>query len=150
MEVGRGCILSKLIAVFLALQAIPAQAQGTEGTRGAKYILGVIILDNLLPTYEPKYRANLRCALQHEFNSSVRLEMRLGNVAKDELNPRGVLDALCGLGAEISTVVLILRDSNSYDYLPIYKYTVNYISSLGIPLIVWNSYMPRVGNNAIV
>lgn len=109
------------------------------------YQLGVVILDNRYGHLELDKTA-VSCVLKESElpdNLAGKVGFRLTNLGKINFTPEGVLNALCELDTRINTVVLILPESNS-EFLSIYKYAVNYISSLGIPMIIWNSQLPRV------
>lgn len=109
------------------------------------YTLGVIIADDIsVRDIVKSYKHSLLCAVRYNLNDSLNLRVSLQEIPKKEFSPRRILEAVCKLNDSISTIVLILPQSNDYSYLPSYKYIVNHISSLGIPLIVWNSYMPKV------
>ena len=118
----------------------------TEGQQKTRYNLAVLILENVTPSSaEAKYRNFANCTVHYPNTVTDQLELvvTLTKIPRDHLSPRGVLEAFCNLKGVVSTVVLILPNGNSYQFLPIYKYVLNHLSSLGIPLIVWNGYMPR-------
>lgn len=132
------CLVMCVLPVIIAQQSVKY-----------RYNLAIIILDNVTPSsIKAAYQTAADCTVHHQLQSDdLELGVDLININKDTLSPQGVLNAVCNLEEEISTVILILPKSNSYQYLPIYKYTLNFISSHGIPIIVWNSYMPRVSQS---
>lgn len=108
-----------------------------------KYQLGVVILVDRYGKIEND-KQTVSCALDNLPDNLVNeVGFKVTNLDKINFTPRGILDALCKLDTRINTVILILPVTN-HEYLSIYKYTVNYISSLGIPMIIWNSQLPRV------
>lgn len=113
----------------------------------ARYNLGVILLGPTATAIsELDCLDMLDCAVQNTSDLGVKLKI----IESGNLTPRKVLETLCSFETEISTIVLVLPDNtNSYEHLPIYKFTVNHISSLGIPLVVWNSYMPKVSQYCV-
>lgn len=144
----------ELCVLFLHL-VVSAAAQQPNKTR---YNMGVIILDNVIPSsLNDRYLEKARCSIKYStseiinqyMDNNLELGVKLTNIPKQSLSAKGVLDAVCKLEDTITTVVLILPHGNSYKYLPIYKYILNHISSLGIPIIVWNGYMPRVSSSRL-
>lgn len=131
---------------FMTLLGVIALVKGQQ-KQNTRYTLAVLILENVTPdTWMDRYTNFASCAANHKNSlaGQLNLTVTVKRITRPNLSPRGVLDAFCRLNGTVSAVVLILPNGNSYKYLSIYKYVLNHLSSLGIPLIVWNGYMPRV------